>query len=137
MDDHASMPFRSEEPLDATGAAGASFDRARALAQVDGDMELLADLFSLLGSDAPAYLATIADGIAIGDRAAIRGAAHALRGAMSNFAADTACDAATAMEHASEDATREDLSLAMARLEREVARLIADIGAMLGEERGG
>jgi hypothetical protein len=53
---------------------------------------------------------------------------------MVNFAANSACDIATEIEGAGDAATREELTAMLARLEGEVARLIADIGAMLARE---
>jgi HPt (histidine-containing phosphotransfer) domain-containing protein len=143
MDDHVSNTLRSEELSRAmersadAGAAGQSFNHERALAQVDGDLELLNDLFALLRDDAPRRLEAIAGGIANDDREAIRNAAHALRGAMVNFAANRACDIATEIERAGDDVTREELAAMLARLEAEVARLVADIGAMLAREGNG
>jgi two-component system, sensor histidine kinase and response regulator len=73
-------------------------DRELALARVDGDEGLLADLAKLFCEESPKLLSTVQDAVKKRDAAALKRAAHSLRGSMSTFAAREATEAASRLE---------------------------------------
>ncbi len=62
------------------------------------DHELLRDLFDILADEVPGFLTQIRDAIAAEDAPTLERAAHTLKGAVGNFAATAAFEAARALE---------------------------------------
>jgi DNA-binding NarL/FixJ family response regulator len=98
-------PAREPEAAQARATVGSGnlevvFDEAEALAGVGGNRQLLGELAALFLQDCPRAMADIAEAIACGDAGRLQCAAHALKGAVSNFAAPTACAAAGQLESA-------------------------------------
>ncbi len=85
-------------PRPARPAAGPRFDAQALLARVGGDRQLLAELIQLFEPDARKLLGQIRDAVRKQDALALRQSAHALKGAVANFAAKAAYDAAFALE---------------------------------------
>jgi PAS domain S-box-containing protein len=100
MDGYLAKPIRSAELdrviAEVLGRAGAGagegeagadgrLDRAGLLARVEGDAELLDELVRLFAGDVPARLGEVAVALAAGDGPRLRQAAHAVKGAVSNF----------------------------------------------------
>jgi two-component system, sensor histidine kinase and response regulator len=112
MDGYVSKPVQPEELIKAveglggnSSAAGKAssytnevLDRELALARVDGDEGLLADLAKLFCEESPKLLSAVQDAVAKKDAAALKRAAHSLRGSMSPFAAREATEAASRLE---------------------------------------
>jgi two-component system, sensor histidine kinase and response regulator len=73
-------------------------NRARLLAVVGGDRQLLVELIDLFLEQIPTLLHQIDDAIAGGDDVGLRRSAHTLKGSLATFAADEAMDAAQALE---------------------------------------
>ncbi len=84
-------PFLSEDP-------DPPFNRNAALVQVDGDEELLAELAKMLLDELPVHLVALRDAVARGDCKVLERAAHALKGAVGNFAASRSFDRARDLE---------------------------------------
>jgi two-component system, sensor histidine kinase and response regulator len=84
-------PFLSEDP-------DPPFNRNAALVQVDGDEELLGELAKMLLDELPIQLTALRDAVARGDSKAIERTAHALKGAVGNFAARGSFDRARDLE---------------------------------------
>ena len=74
------------------------WDRAVALARVEGDALLLAELAGLFVAESPKLLSAVLDATARGDARGLERAAHALKGSVGNFAAYAAFDAALVLE---------------------------------------
>jgi len=92
--------------------------------RLDGDFELFLELSELFVEDSSALLEKIADSIKSGDSDALRKSAHTLKGAVSNFSAQKAYDAAYALEIAGKE---NRLDLAPERLDvlkKEIAETI-------------
>jgi CheY-like chemotaxis protein len=112
MDGYVSKPVQAEELIKAVeGLGGHSpatgkaredtnevLDRELALARVDGDEGLLADLAKLFCEESPKLLFAVEDAVARQDAAALKRAAHSLKGSMSTFAARDATEAALRLE---------------------------------------
>jgi two-component system, sensor histidine kinase and response regulator len=73
-------------------------DRAKLWNSLDGDLELLKELMDLFIEECPYSLEAVRDAIARTDAEGLYRASHALRGAMSNFYAIDACEAARNLE---------------------------------------
>jgi two-component system sensor histidine kinase/response regulator len=74
------------------------YDRQRILENLGGDDELLAEIAEMLFSEAEIGVRAIRSAIDKADAKALHNAAHSLKGAVSNFAADRATAAAEALE---------------------------------------
>jgi PAS domain S-box-containing protein len=102
LDKHT--PQQSVEASENFAAANAqqrvsqALDRAAALARVEGDSELLAEMAALFVDDCPSMLSAVREGIARQDARLLERASHALKGAAGNFSAQAAVDAALTLE---------------------------------------
>jgi len=112
------------------------FDRARLLDRVGGDRKAVAELSAIFRADAPKQVARIREAIRAGDAAALRAAAHALKGAVSNFAAAPATDAALRLQKIGEAGRLAGAEAAVGELEREVDALLAALGAVVQRRSG-
>lgn len=74
------------------------FDRAAALDRVGGDLELLVELAGMFLEDFPNYLSEAEIAISSGDCSTLQASAHTLKGAVGNFSAQKAYDAAFTLE---------------------------------------
>ena len=116
--DPSSVPSPAAEP-----APGEVLDRAALLERVEGDRALLAELVGLFLQDCPRLLAGIREAVARGDAKALERAAHACKGAVSNFAAPAATAAALRMEQMSREGNLAQAAEGCAALEAEIERL--------------
>ena len=80
-----------------------TFDSEQALQQVDGDKELLEEIADLFFEDAPGQLDQIKTAVGENDCEGLLSSAHALKGAVSNFAALRARDLAFELEQMGRD----------------------------------
>ncbi len=137
MDAYVAKPLRSQELLAAIrGLAGASpepaaaprrprgpIDRTLLLERVGGDRQALARLVKLFLADAPKRMAGIRRAILHGKAQALQAAAHALKGAVSNFAAPAATEAALRLQRMGESGDLAGAERACGMLERELERV--------------
>ena len=146
MDDYLSKPIEPERlfamiekitqnspvapptavPLSNTADAPANvllFDRAVALEQVAGDLELLREIAGLFLQDAPRWLADIKSGIARRDGDTLERAAHTLKGAISTFGVKSAHALALQLEQMGRGRNFTDAEAVGRQLEQEIARL--------------
>lgn len=94
-----------------------------ALARVDGDHQLLAELAALFLDSCPAMQAALQEALARGDAQAVQHAAHTLKGSVGNFGAQAAFDAALALEQMGRQGDLSGADAAFAHLTAEIARL--------------
>jgi HPt (histidine-containing phosphotransfer) domain-containing protein len=73
-------------------------DLQLALSRVGGDKQLLREIAVLFIDECPRAFAEIQEAVARGDAAKLENAAHAVKGSVSNFGAQTAVDAAFRLE---------------------------------------
>src|SRR5262249_13555811 len=102
--------------------------------RVGGDLRALSSLVRTFRSDAPTKLAAIRRAVRARDAPALQAAAHALKGAVSNFAAAAATEAAFRLQRMGQASQMSDASSALAQLERELAAVTT---ALDGLVRGG
>lgn len=98
----------------------AVIDREALLAELDGDEELLAELVETMRSEAPKLMHEVRIAAGRSDAALVARAAHTLKGAVSNFGARAAADAALQLERIGRGGDLRDLSAAVAALEAEM-----------------
>src|SRR5262249_10544546 len=102
MDAYISKPLQAAELLDVVtslvdvvdsgrppvrdngGSSQVVFDRSKALAQTEGDVELLGQLVQLFFDQSAGLLPELRDAIARGDGKALERSAHKLKGSLSN-----------------------------------------------------
>ncbi|HEX4130881.1 MAG TPA: response regulator [Pirellulales bacterium] len=145
MDDYVSKPVRPKELFDAierefetkgeavNGAAihpnGEIIDWPAALARLNGDRVLLGEMKSVLLAECPKLRGAIRQSIDQHDAAALRLAAHTLKGAVGNFVAKPAFEAALRLETLARDGSFDDIPGARNALEAEMERFVAVLSA--------
>jgi signal transduction histidine kinase/CheY-like chemotaxis protein len=98
-------------------------DTAALLHRFDNDVEFLQELAGQFFSDCPQQLAEMRAAIAGGDHQALEQAAHSLKGAVSNFAAAAAFEAAAGLERLGRAGDLARAEALLAQLEDEIERL--------------
>ncbi len=109
-------------------------DQEAALANVDGDVELLAETAALFLEEYPRQLSALQKAVKQGDARATMHHAHTLKGSVANFAAREAQQAAFELESMGRQGDLHGAILALEALERALARLHPLI-ARLAEKR--
>jgi PAS domain S-box-containing protein len=146
MDRYVSKPIRAQELFDtiesislpkapdgippANGAD--TVDLAAALGRVGDDRELLGELAALFLEESPRLMEEIAEAIAANDASALRAAAHSLKGAIDNFAAQGAFSAALGLETMGRNGSLVGAAETFAELEREMKQLRPVLAAFAG-----
>jgi len=108
-------------------------DRAGMLASVENDLALLRELVEIFFAEFPGLLAQIRSGLGRSHAESVERAAHTLKGALSNFGARRACEAARAVETPARDARLDEARNHFPRLESEVARACQALSDFLRE----
>ncbi|HEX5410736.1 MAG TPA: response regulator [Terriglobia bacterium] len=118
---------KAPQALQPEPAAGEIIDWKRGLAAADGDSALLHDLLRMFANEAPATLTRLRSAVEMKDAPAIERAAHTLKGAVGNFGADAAVQAALELETIGRRKDLERAGEAFRSVEREIQRLLAAI----------
>jgi len=116
-------------PLPAGG--GPAFDLNRALARMDGDLDLLKELVGIFLQDAPVLLQRIEDSLTQKDARGMERAAHALKGSVGNFAADTTQELARRLENLGRTNRVEEALPVLAELKQELERLHPELHQLI------
>jgi two-component system, sensor histidine kinase and response regulator len=101
----------------------AAFDLGTALATAGGSMETLRDVAAVFQEQAPLLLEELRAGLGSGDPAAVRRAAHTIKGAAAIFGADVVAGAAADIEQRARGGELEGATELMLELERATDRL--------------
>jgi CheY-like chemotaxis protein len=120
-----------------TEAPAGLVDEARLLERVGGDTGALSELVDVFLTDAPALLTQINAAIDAQDARALRVAAHTLKGAVSNFAASTATQAAARLQRIGEGSDLGAARAASDDLKRELDQLFGALSAIVSRTGGG
>lgn len=141
MDGYVSKPVRADELISAIEEAIPSrpnnkvvspqatakpegvFDMEAALANADGDVELLKEVAGLFLKDCPAMLSAIFNAIKNGDAPGLNRSSHALKGSVVNFAARTAGEIALKLEMMGKSNNLTGVEETFTALEAEIGRL--------------
>lgn len=122
--DHATCPVKRASAPDTTGEA---IDVAVLLsleeAQVEGEPDLVVELIDLYAEDTPRRLAAIRSAWAAGDLAALRRAAHGLRGSSASLGARQVGILCEKLERLSGKESLQGGEMLLTCLEREFARV--------------
>ncbi len=141
MDGYVSKPIRAQElydaiaavlpmkplpppPTEEAAAAPEVLNMNEALEAVAGDRDLLSELARLFLDELPRQRSGLREAVARADASQLRNVAHALKGAVSNFAAHAAAGAALRLEMLGREGKTTGAAEAFAELERELERLI-------------
>ncbi len=110
-------------PSEPTTISGPVFERHKVLFNLGGDEELLKQLIEMYVEDEPRLVADIEAAVIEGDAEALHNAAHALKGAVSNFCAGRAQTGAAQLERIGRDKRMADAPQALEALRAELAAL--------------
>ena len=105
-------------------------DLELALAQVDGDPELLQEVAELFCEDAPSLPEQIKISIASADASSLEQSAHALKGAVGNFGANRAWECAKDLEFMGRDDETINAQGAFGELSDEIDRIVKTLAAV-------
>jgi len=111
-------------------------DHKTMLGSVENDLELLRELAEIFFAESPGLLAQIRAGVMESNPETIERSAHTLKGALSNFGALRACEAARELEIRCRKARLEDAAELCSRLDAEVAVACNALSAYLREVKG-
>jgi HPt (histidine-containing phosphotransfer) domain-containing protein len=114
-------------------AGSLTYDRVQILENLGGDEELLAQIAEMFFSEAEGRLREIREAISGGDAKALHSAAHSLKGAVSNFAADRATAAAAKLEQCGKVADLAEAERLFAELSAAVDEVVAALRADFGQ----
>ena len=109
---------------------GQMLDRAEALARVGGDLDLLKEIAVLFLEDYPRSLDEIHQALAACDAKTVERSAHGLKGAVANFGARAAVDAAFQVEQLGRAQRLDQVPSALAALEQSLASLQAELASL-------
>jgi HPt (histidine-containing phosphotransfer) domain-containing protein len=110
--------------------SGAGLDRQVALSRVGGDTELLREIAVLFLSELPTTLEEIRAAIQAGDAESLERSAHGLKGAVANFGARAAVDAAFRLETIGRSRNLADASAAFVALEETLGKLRPELESL-------
>ena len=105
-------------------------DRATALARVGGDLDLLKEIAALFLEEYPRELDEIRKALAASDAHKLERSAHGLKGAVANFGAAAAVDAAFQLEQFGKAGKLDQVSPSLAALEQALALLHAELSSI-------
>ncbi len=100
-----------------------------ALADVQGDEALLAEIVNIFLEEHQEMLQQVRVGISMGDAVKVRISAHSLKGALLHFGAQTAVDAAKRLESMGRSLTLDEAPAVCKVLERELSQLQGELVA--------
>jgi two-component system, sensor histidine kinase and response regulator len=118
-----SVESQSPLPTPAPTQMDSVFDEAWLLERVDGSQEAAIMLAKAFLQESPELLAGVRQAVEQRDTAAVARFAHAIKGAVSNYSAKKAFEAALSLEKAGSRRDLEHLEAGLGELEREIGRL--------------
>jgi two-component system sensor histidine kinase/response regulator len=105
------------------GSSAVVYNREAALERVDGDEVFLGELVDIFLAERPRLMSEIHDAIQRGDPVSVKRSAHALKGALANFCAESAYQAALSLEEIGRRGELQGAPTAYATLVEILARL--------------
>jgi PAS domain S-box-containing protein len=117
-------PGTGPEPVEAT-----RLDLTAALERLGGDEPVLRELAGMFESECPRILEQIRVAAAAGDAEALARAAHRMKGSVGNFGGAAAVQLTQSMESLAHQGRVQEASRLLARLEPEIAALLAELRA--------
>ncbi|MGH9470340.1 MAG: response regulator [Terriglobia bacterium] len=126
---------RDSQPAQQGSRGAATFsalDPEKALAQVEGDAELLGELASLFLQHVPGQVDELRAAAEKGDAQTLAQLAHAIKGSVANFSAPAAVGAARNLETLAREGNLPGAQEASGELEREIDRLRPELAILAG-----
>jgi two-component system, sensor histidine kinase and response regulator len=108
-------------------ADAAGWNKAEALARIEGDEELLLELCQIFRENSPKLLLKLQQAVAAGNCDGVLHAAHSLKGESSYLSASATSNAALQLEEMGRNHDLARASETLAVLEREVANLLLNL----------
>jgi signal transduction histidine kinase/DNA-binding response OmpR family regulator len=130
LDNYLALKDEAPAAIDSVPAAGSPIDAAQLLDRIDGDRTLLAELVDLFRADFPANLRSAQEAIDSQDANGLRGAGHALRGALANLSATEASAIAAELENIGKSLNLSQAQVTLDRLAHEVGSVIRALEAL-------
>jgi HPt (histidine-containing phosphotransfer) domain-containing protein len=145
MDGYVTKPFRRAAlfealaavvPVPATGSEEqmTGFDLEAALAIVEGNRSLLAEMARLFEQEGTEHLGALLEAIRRRDPAGVALYAHALKGALNSLGAVAAADAAWRLEQLAKADDKDRFDEAAVALENELSRAQPYLASLLAQE---
>jgi HPt (histidine-containing phosphotransfer) domain-containing protein len=106
-------------------------DMDKLLAAFEGDRELIADLAEIFMDDLPGQCSAIETAMSEGNADGLRAAAHALKGASSNFRVESVTSKALELEMIGRSGTTEGAGPVFQELKRRLALLQDDLSELM------
>jgi PAS domain S-box-containing protein len=134
MDGYLPKPLQPQELASALArlVPDVTIDRARLLERVGGDKAALRDIASIFLADAPKRMAEIRRALERQDARALRAAAHGLKGALANFGAQAAVDAAFELQKLGDASELGEAPAVLERLQAEMRSVRRELRALVG-----
>jgi HPt (histidine-containing phosphotransfer) domain-containing protein len=114
-------------------AAKPALDLAAALERVGGDEGLLKELAVIFADDYPRQLGIIAEAVAKQDCKTAERESHGLKGAVANFSAQDAVEAARVLEFAARDGRCAELPALLETLRKELVRVRTELDRLAAQ----
>ncbi len=105
------------------------YDREMALAQIDGDVALFAEIVAVLGEEGEAYCAALEAALASGDAARLRREAHTVKSVLASFACERGRELAWRLEELAASGSLDGASERVEELVSVIRQLMAELGA--------
>jgi len=134
---HFSVPIEQAQPGQAFPTAAASptrdaFDREDALARLGGDEALLQYAARTFLEDCPRLLGQLREAVQLRDAAAVKSAAHAIKGTVAMLSAHPTQEAAARLEHMASQGQLAGIEVVARDLEAELERFKSSVAALAG-----
>ncbi len=128
---HSVLRNPASDPAEAGSGSGTparpALNLSSALDRTGGDEELLRELAVIFMDDYPRQLRLIEEAIAAGDWKTAEREAHGLKGAVANFGADDAVEAARTLEFAARDGRYSEAGALLTRLKEQLVRVRTEL----------
>ena len=105
------------------------YDRAKALAQIDGDAALFAEIVAVLVAEGETYCAALEAALASGDASELRREAHTVKSVLASFACERGRELAWRLEEQAASGELDGASEQVAELVSVVRQLMAELEA--------
>lgn len=109
--------------------SGPLYDREKALAQLDGDADLFAEIVAVLAAEGEAYCAALDVALASGDAAELRRQAHTVKSVLASFACERGRELAWRLEEQAASGDLDGASEKVAELGTVIRQLVAELPA--------
>ena len=108
------------------------YDREKALAQIDGDVALFAEIVAVLAAEGDNYCAALETALASGDTAELQREAHTVKSVLASFACERGRELAWRLDELAASGSLDGAPQQLAELVSVLRRLMAELAADYG-----